>query len=575
MQHLGESSTMRQHNSNARSTQPGPHMCRVHNLEAKFFLNRPVEDLIPAKYMRRAENNSTVQRKPWIFRGAVDDARDVDQSDWSEVDIRYRGVFKTLLKVPPFSKGLWEGGSEEHMPQDGTRNMRTQAQVMYALVSEVGEMLDLQRPTREGDAVFFLKPRLVSTTLEYWTGYREKHRDGPHTSGFVSLEFGPDSGQCLRILPVSAVSFTLASSDDPSNQHFQTTKDEHLISALNAKFKLMLGQLLLHVRPLHIPGDKLPDQEIFLLGLHGSKLHLLRAYFPGQKISSLWCRREVPGPVTHTFQPNHRRRAHSTPLTAHASHIENYDADTEYDSFDEDILLGTFPATSTAAGVSVNADMATPPRPPTRRGRSGSLRGPRFYGEENLERMRRQFEATRLRMLDGEPKLRTFRVLGTQEYDLWAKQDFAAAVKLLAALQMYLLSGEAKCGAMQDVFEKHPINGADEGDDAVDSDSSSDYMFPGPISQQDRTALLKEHFEIEEKRLATMEEELKEAEIAKWAEEDRAARVSEAMEVGGGNRISSFREARKPWWEFVWDDQEGFVTNHTDDEGEMVVGNLM
>ncbi|KAJ5632321.1 hypothetical protein N7490_008660 [Penicillium lividum] len=549
MQHLGESSTMRQRTSNARPTQPGPHMCRVHNLEANFFLNRPVEDLIPAKYMRRAEHNSTVQRKPWIFRAPVDDARDVDQSDWSEVDIRYRGVFKTLLKVPRFGKGLWEGGSEEHMPQDDTRSMRSQAQVMYALMSEVGEMLDLQRPTREGDAVFFLKPRLASTTLEYWTGYREKHRDGPHTSGFVSLEFEPDSGQCLPILPVSA-----------------TTKDEHLISALNAKFKLMLGQLLLHVRPLHIPGDKLPDQEIFLLGLHGSKLHLMRAYFPGQKISSLWCRREVPGPLSHTFQPNRRRRAHSSPLTAHISHIENYDADTEDDSFDEDALLGTATTTPTAAGT---------PRPPTGRGRSRSLRSPRFYGEENLERMRRHFEVTRLRMLDGEPKLRTFRILGTQEYDLWVKQDFAAAVQLLAALQMYLLSGEAKCGAIQEVFERHPINGADEEDDSVDSDSSSDYLFPGPISEEDRTALLKKHFENEEKRLSVMEDELREAEIAKWAEEDRATRVSEAMKVGGGNRISSFREARKPWWEFVWDDQEGFVTTHMDDEDEMVVGNLM
>lgn len=50
------------------------------------------------------------------------------------------------------------------------------------------------------------RPRLVSTTLEYWTGYREKHRDGPNTSGFLSLEFEPDNGQCWPLFPVSTVS---------------------------------------------------------------------------------------------------------------------------------------------------------------------------------------------------------------------------------------------------------------------------------------------------------------------------------------------------------------------------------
>ncbi|KAJ5810393.1 uncharacterized protein N7503_002611 [Penicillium pulvis] len=559
MEFFGEPSMAHQQTSTARPTNPGPRLSRVHNLDAKFFLNRPMEDIIPAKYLRRAEHTSSVQRKPWIFRGNVEDARDVDQGEWSKVDIRYRGVFKTLAKVPTFSKGLWDGGSEDHMVQTDSRNSRSQGQVIYALMNEVADMIDLQRPTREGDAIFFLKPRLVSTTLEYWTGYREKHRDGPNTSGFLSLEFEPDNGQCWPLLPVST----------PATH--QTIKEEHLISALNEKFKLMLGQLLLHVRPLHIPGDKLPDQEIFLLGLHGSKLHLMRAYFPGQKISSLWCRREVPGPAPVLFPPNRRRRAQSSPSAPHTVHIENYDADTEDDTDDIDGAMN-FP-TATSANTNTDTDIAGLPRPPTRRGRATSLRSPRFYGAENMERVRRHLEATRLRRLDYEPNPRTFRVLATREYDLWVKQDFTAVVQLLAALQMYLLSGEAKCGAIQELFEKHPINRADEEDE--DSDSDSDYLFPGVYSEEQRSMLMKEHIKTEEKRIAEQEEVLRRDQVARWAEEDRVARVSEAMRVGGEDGISSLREARKPWWEFVWDDQEGVSRGNADEDEEMIVGNVM
>lgn len=105
----------------------------------------------------KLSSTASVQRKPWIFRGSVEDARDVDQSEWSKVDVRYRGVFRTLAKVPHFSKGLWDGGSEEHMIQPDIRSSRSQGQVIYALMNEIADMIDLQRPTREGDAIFFLK----------------------------------------------------------------------------------------------------------------------------------------------------------------------------------------------------------------------------------------------------------------------------------------------------------------------------------------------------------------------------------------------------------------------------------
>lgn len=34
------------------------HECHVHTLTAKFFLNRPLEDLIPTEFIKRAERTS-------------------------------------------------------------------------------------------------------------------------------------------------------------------------------------------------------------------------------------------------------------------------------------------------------------------------------------------------------------------------------------------------------------------------------------------------------------------------------------------------------------------------------------
>lgn len=76
--------------------------------------------------------------------------------EWSKVDIRYRGVFKTLLKCPRFTKGLWEGGSMNCQYELTNSKPKAQAQVIYALLSEIREMIDLKRETHDGDSIFFL-----------------------------------------------------------------------------------------------------------------------------------------------------------------------------------------------------------------------------------------------------------------------------------------------------------------------------------------------------------------------------------------------------------------------------------
>lgn len=80
----------------------------------------------------------------------------MDVSNWSKVDIRYRGVFTTLAKCPEFAAGLWEGGSE--LCQGALDNGRPKAQghVIYALLEEIGDVLNLQRRTMDPKAVFAL-----------------------------------------------------------------------------------------------------------------------------------------------------------------------------------------------------------------------------------------------------------------------------------------------------------------------------------------------------------------------------------------------------------------------------------
>lgn len=321
-------------------------------------------------------------------------------------------------------------------------------------------------------------------------------------------------------------------------------KEESLVSALADKFKLILGQLLLHVRPLPLPGDKLPDQEIFLTGLHGSKLHLMHAFFPGQKLSSLWCRREVPGPAPMLPATAVQSSLPSSPDTLHSTHVEYCGSGNgRDDAQDEHSTSG-----------------------PSSRARSDSNR---FYAPDNMERLRQHLETTRLISLDHEPNLRTFRVLGTREYDLWKRKDFADAVHVLIALHLYLLSGKARCGALQELFERHPYVGDD-----ADSDE-------GLEPEEDCGARLRDDVHKEELELEEKEEELRREELIKGLEDAEAVRVREAMRHVEGDRISSLRDARQHWWDFVWqDEEESMLPKDEDGEGdeheemEMIIGNV-
>ncbi|KAL2004058.1 hypothetical protein VTN02DRAFT_563 [Thermoascus thermophilus] len=167
------------------------------------------------------------------------------------------------------------------------------------------------------------------------------------------------------------------------------------------KVKIMLAHLLDQIRRLHPRGDRVPDQEAYLVGLHGSKLHILRAYFPGKKTSAVWCgKKELP--------------LHPSPSESDQRRDENCKEE----------------APSSSNG--------------TAQQQTGSID---------------------LSEVDDEPDLHTFRVLATREFDLWIKTDFQTAVKALVSLVMYLMSGRARLGNLQRIFERYPYEEENEDTD--------------------------------------------------------------------------------------------------------------
>lgn len=345
--------------------------------------------------------------------------------------------------------------------------------------------------------------------------------------------------------PVSTVS-ALTWSSRKFTDRKQTTEAGTFSSCLREKFKLILGQLLLHLRAIRAPGDKIPDQEAFLLGLHGSKLHILRAFFPGQKTSSLWCQRELPVPeipisdlLTQDGVLSPAASYTSSTNDGHAYHVEH-----------------------------TVEDFAQPRSNTTGENNRSRPQSNRFYTAENIERIRQHLEEAKLSTLDNELDIRTFRVLGTHEYDLWNQKDFKEAVHALAALELYLFSGEAQCAGLQEIFGWNPwdpYDGNGEEDSLVESDT-------------ERAARLETDIHLEQQLFAEQEEDLRREVVIRRADDREAVRRNEALRSSGGDRIGSLSEsdANSDCWDWIWPDNETDASDTKDSDaetdGEMIIG---
>ncbi|PWY69874.1 hypothetical protein BO94DRAFT_477640 [Aspergillus sclerotioniger CBS 115572] len=432
----------------------------VHGIKAKFHLNRSDEELIPTRHLAKADHTRIVQRPVWAFR-KEDDARLKNLKKWSKVDIAFRGVFQTLKKGPQFEKGLFEdenGSAAICPPRTNFKKVcKRQAQVIYALLDELMYKLAISRESEDDRKWFYLRPRFMDCRAEYWTGYRHKYKDGPFSASWITLDHFPDIGVARCVVPVSTT----------------TEENQPLQAALAGKLQLIMGQLLINILRLHPPGDQIPDQEVFLIGLHGCKLYLLRAIFPGAKTSKLWCGRHNPT----VFHEEQKR--------------------------------------SIASTVSK-----------------------RFYSRDNMARFMEQLNWLHLArsLSEEDPDPHVFQVLGSQEYDLWTKDGFRAARRLLAGLNMYLMSAQSKVGVLQEIFALFPYDESaevevDDGEAVVQS------------VQKEQNEVLEEEKRLEEEERAKKEEEL------------RHVRTTEAIRSTDRDRIAGFRDIRRPWWDWVWEDK--------------------
>ncbi|TQB68550.1 hypothetical protein MPDQ_003244 [Monascus purpureus] len=341
----------------------------THSQEAKVFLDRPIQDLIPEQYLREADRSPIIDHGAWVFR-AAEDARRVNLARWSKTDIRYRGFFKTLEKTLPI-----HGSSNQDGPGKSENMSRTQGQAVYALLHDILDMMKCTRQVGDRHEYAYLRPRLVNCKGEYLTCYRQRHR---------------------------------------------TLEDEPWEAVLKEKCKLIHSQLLTNIRRLRPRTSNLPDQEAFLIDLHGSRLRIFRALLQGNTTSEKpYDQRELPRGSTL------RRRCFSSPSTlSSAESSVRPRAVARYSNHGNNRLLTGIPPCVQEEDID---DTVDPKHNPFQR-------------------------------RDSEP----LRILASHEYDLWEKHSFHAAVRALVALIIYLMSGRAQCGVLQRVFQCYPYH--DEGD---------------------------------------------------------------------------------------------------------------
>jgi hypothetical protein len=219
----------------------------------------------------------------------------------------------------------------------------------------------------------------------------------------------------------------------PTDIRIQTREPKTDESAVVDEIKLMLSELYSNVYyGRYIFADRIPDQETFLFHLHGSKLHILRAFFPGSKSSAVYCgRKKLPPRIVHLPVPNPGK------LHDNATPEEQYHHKIAQDDYQ--------------LAIREAADM---------------------YKDE----------------LGGELDMKTFRVFASREMDLWYYEDFSEAIRHVAAISLHLMSGHSNMGVLERQFwlsyRRSRWRACREGETAAEAAALA-AMTTSPISDDD------------------------------------------------------------------------------------------
>ena len=157
---------------------------------------------------------------------------------------------------------------------------------------------------------------------------------------------------------------------------------------------------------------------------------------------------------------------------------------------------------------------------------------------------------------DPEVTNRTFNVVGTKEYNLWLEADFRGAVRMLAGLLMYLMSGKAKCGFLQKTFEEFPFS------EETEAEVEAEMARRRQVALRERMEMI-----LQERRLER--EQRKENILARERFFDREARRSII-----GDRIGGFAEVGRQGWNWVWEDKNMDPSENEEDKEDVILNNV-
>ncbi|KAJ5708187.1 hypothetical protein N7488_007988 [Penicillium malachiteum] len=418
-----------------------PIKCDVDNLKFKVFFDQHGDKLIPMKYLKAIARAALLNRQPWLFRRDEFCCDDVVEPKRSVRDMKYKVVFRALKRNLSFRKGVFHRSVEENNPIDG--RITAQTGIIQRLSKEADSLLSVHRSSSNLKCVLRLDPTLASDFKHKFfvgKGVKPGWMHGPWVAGYLMLERSlcpdhdglPADHRCPGHINVPLVPI-----DVTKERRLETSGAVQ--KRFHKKCKVLLGSVMLNLRPFSARHQEQPTQEAFLIGIHGSKLHVMRCHFrchfPGETVS------EVSSSGSTIVPPQ-------IPLCD--------DADWENDTTNVDERKSSSPPAPTSASPTAQSAPLYLP---------GSPMPKRFFSPRLTRVLVKAARAERC------PRLR---VDVTREYDLWDEEDFLCAAKILAALQLYLFSGKAECAMVKKLLHTYPVDPEDEWTDLSDEDSDGD-----------------------------------------------------------------------------------------------------
>ncbi|PYH47206.1 uncharacterized protein BP01DRAFT_411287 [Aspergillus saccharolyticus JOP 1030-1] len=412
---------------------PSYYLIEYRGVAFRVQMDHNDDELIPRRFLAEAELSEDFTSPPWIHRAlqTMEQGSLIRMAEWNRLDTKYKEVFENLVRIPLLRDGLFDGGHEvTGQPTDDQpllaresrrfrRIVKRQQRAIVTFMQDILKDAPMTHTSPDGQSEVYLNPKYLQKRIRYWMGriqHRERLLIGPETNAFLTVDSRPgDRVWSRHLVPITVTT-------NPN-----VTVRTHLTRAV----KTLIGQYCYQLRDVSNNIQSLPDQEAYLIHIHGSHLHILRLIAPGFKTSRI------------------RSNVH-----------KQFVYDDTYTS------LNPHQADQLALRILANSD-----------GDPDALR--KGLKDRSVRKVLEQVEWFRLycgdatvgtveEIVNCDPTV--FQVLVSREYDLWDEEGFRKAVRNVRALYKYLMSGTARIGSLQKMFWDWPKAAADDDDDYDEMD---------------------------------------------------------------------------------------------------------